>query len=201
MRFLRLTSLAAFIGALICAATASTAQDAYRVKSGDILRVEVVQDPELNRTVLVSPDGRISFPLAGAVRARGRSIEEIQATLTDRLSGSFQSPPTVFVGIQQLAERPPLGPPVPDPVVTIFVMGEAANAGKVELVPGTTLLQAFAQIGGFTNFAATKRIQLRRGNQIYQIDYDSILAGANNQGAITMAEGDVLVVPQRRLFE
>lgn len=187
---------------LMFVTTTAMAQE-YRVKSGDILRIEVIEDASLNRTVLVSPDGRISLPGAGAVRAAGLTIEQIQAALTAQLAAGFAVTPNVFVGIDQLAPVLPPRPsqPVPDPVIAIFVMGEAKNVGKIELTPGTTMLQAFAQFGGFTNFAATKRIQLRRGSDIYTISYDAILEGTSPNGSVTLLEGDVIVVPQRTLFE
>lgn len=179
--------------------TATHAQD-YRVQPGDILRIEVIEDTSLNRNVLVSPDGRISLPGAGAIRASGRTIEQIKAALTAGLAGNFAVTPNVFVGIEQLAPEDP-EEPVEDPVTAIFVSGEANNVGRIELEPGTTLLQAFAQFGGFTNFAATKRIQLHRGGTIYTVSYDAMLDGSSPNGAVAMREGDVIVVPQRRLFE
>ena len=198
----RISTLLGSLLTLILLTTSASAQD-YRVKAGDILRIEVIEDQSLNRTVLVSPDGRIALPGAGAVSAGGRTLEQIQADLTAQLAPNFANTPNVFVGLEALAPREPRVPtqPLPDPVVTIYVMGEAANAGKLEVEPGTTLLQAFAQFGGFTNFAATKRIQLRRGTEIYVINYDAILAGTSPNGGVRVAEGDVIVVPQRGLFE
>lgn len=195
-------ALAALVG-VFTFSSAADAQDNYRVRAGDVLRVEVIEDPSLNRSVLVSPDGRIALPLAGAIQARGRTIEQIEAVLTAQLAPSFANTPTVFVGIERLfepRERIPL-PPAPDPVITIHVLGEAGQTGKIELAPGTTLLQAFAEFGGFSNFAATKRIQLRRGDTIYEINYDAILTGESPNGQVTVAEGDVIIVPQRKLFE
>ena len=198
----RILTLLGSLLTLILLTTTASAQE-YRVKAGDILRIEVIEDQTLNRTVLVSPDGRIALPGAGAVRAGGRTLEQIQADLTAQLAPNFANTPNVFVGLEALAPREPRVPsqPLPDPVVTIYVMGEAANSGKLEVEPGTTLLQAFAQFGGFTNFAATKRIQLRRGTDIYVIDYDAILNGTSPNGSVRVAEGDVIVVPQRGLFE
>ena len=164
----RFTTLMGCIIALIFAATQTIAQE-YRVQPGDTLLIEVVEAPSLNRTLLVSPDGRISLPGAGALRVNGLTIEQIQSALARRLAPSFVNPPNVFVDIQGLA------PEEEDPVTAIFVVGEANNVGRIELEPGTTLLQAFAQFGGFTNFAAVKRIQLRRGAEIYNIDYNRIL--------------------------
>ena len=62
-------------------------------------------------------------------------------------------------------------------------------------------MQAIAQFGGFTNFAAVKRLQLRRGADVYTINYDAILDGSSQNGAVRMRDGDVIVVPQRKLFE
>ena len=60
----------------------ATAQDGgYLIRSGDTLRIEVLEDPGLNRSVLVSPDGRITLPLAGGVRAAGKTVEAVQSEL------------------------------------------------------------------------------------------------------------------------
>lgn len=188
----------------------SAAAQSYRIQPGDVLQIEVIEDPGLNRSVLVSPDGRITLPLAGPVQAGGRTIEQVQADVTSLLAPNFAAPPNVFVGIASLApEEPPGPPPVPREPVTIdiFFVGEATNPGRLELEPGTTFLQAIAEMGGFTRFAATDRVQLRRTNPdsgqevVYQFSYDAIEDGRSNAGTVTLADGDVIVVPQRGLFE
>lgn len=174
----------------------------YGVRAGDTLRIEVLEDPTLNRSVLVAPDGRISVPLAGGIRASGRTVEAIQQDLATRLAPNFATTPTVYVALERQREvRPSSNAAAAAPTIDIFVMGEAAKAGKVEVAPGTTVLQLFAQMGGFSKFAATKRIQLRRGNEIFLINYKAIEAGTSQQGATVLAEGDVIVIPQRKLFE
>ncbi len=192
----RFTAFLSSVIALLFFATQTIAQE-YRVQPGDTLRVEVVEDATLNRILLVSPDGRISLPGAGALRVTGLTIEQIQTALAQRLASSFVNPPNVFVDLQALAPAEEQE----EMVTAIFVVGEANNVGRIELEPGTTLLQAFAQFGGFTNFAATKRIQLRRGSEIYTIDYNKILDGSSRNGSVRMHEGDVIIIPQRKLFE
>ena len=54
-------------------AGAAAAQSDYRIQPGDTLQIEVLEDPNLNRSVLVLPDGSISVPLVGTVRAGGRN--------------------------------------------------------------------------------------------------------------------------------
>ncbi len=201
--------LPAFVAALLMAVSAQFAQaQNYQVRPGDTLRIEVLEDSSLNRSVLVGPDGRISIPMAGTLRASGQSVEAIQNILTTRLTGNFSSTPNVFVSLEKLFEpriRAPQAAAAPA-VISIYVMGEVGKPGKLDVSPGTSVLQAFAVMGGFTNFAATKRIQLRRVDrktgvqQIIPLNYNMIENGGTS-GLTTLLEGDTIVVPQRRLFE
>jgi polysaccharide export outer membrane protein len=196
----------ALLAALLATAAAlpATAQDGYELRRGDVLRIEVVEDAGLNRTALIAPDGRITIPLAGSVQASGRTVEAVQADLVRQLADDFAAPPTVFVSIERLAEVRPStggGGAAAPATISVFVMGEAARPGKLDVEPGTTVLQAFALMGGFTKFAADRRVQLRRGDEIYLLDYDAIEAGTSRIGSTVLAEGDVIVIPQRRLFE
>lgn len=177
------------------------AQDGYRIRPGDVLRLEVLEDPSLNRSSLVAPDGRIAVPMAGGIRASGRTIEDIQADLTARLAPNFATTPTVFLSVERLAEVMPGGPAAGAPTITVYVVGEAERPGKLLVAPGTTVLQIFAEMGGFSKFAATRRIQLRRGESTYPLNYDAIEAGTSQAGLSMLADGDVIVVPQRKLFE
>ena len=156
----------------------------------------------LNREAIVLPDGQISLPLAGSVRAAGRTLAQIQTDIAERLDPSFNGPLTVFVTLNSLAERVERE----ERTIDIFVVGAANTPGRVEVPPGTTVLQAIAAAGGLSPFAATKRLQLRRVNKagaetIYKIDYDAIERGVTNIGTTRLVDGDVIVVPQRRLFE
>ncbi|WP_172326889.1 polysaccharide biosynthesis/export family protein [Mangrovicoccus sp. HB161399] len=189
---------------LIFAGAMAYAQQ-YTLAPGDTLSVEVLEDPALNRSVLVLPDGRISFPFAGSIQAEGRTLSQVQANLTTALAPNFASSPTVFVNLAQLApaEKRAYGN---EKVIAVYFLGEVNSPGRLEVPAGTTLLQALSMGGGLTNFAATKRIQLRRTDSngreiIYRFDYRAISRGAQITGTTTMADGDVILVPQRRLFE
>jgi polysaccharide export outer membrane protein len=193
-----LFALAAAVMAIFTATTL-TAQTGYAVRAGDTLRIEVLEDATLNRSALVAPDGRISVPLAGGIRAAGRTVEDIQSDLSTRLAPSFATPPTVYVALE--GQKEVSSGPFTAATIDIFVMGEAASPGKLAVTPGTTMLQLFAQMGGFSKFAATKRIQLRRGDQAWGISYPAIEAGTSTLGSTVLADGDVIVIPQRKLFE
>lgn len=185
-------------------ATAAVAQSGYQVQSGDTLTVEVLEDPSLNRSVLVLPDGTISFPFAGSVRASGRTAGQISDAITSGIGSNFATEPNVFVTVQALRER---SATVSGPAqIDVFMIGEIASPGERQLDRGTTLIQALATGGGFTNFAATKRIILRRtdrsGKQsVMRINYKAIADGTAVGQDIRLRDGDVIIVPERRLFE
>lgn len=186
----------------ICIALLSAASvwaQGYQIQPGDRLSIEVLEDPALNRQVLVLPDGSFSFPLVGRVSTRGQSTTSIQNTLAAELAPNFSSTPSVFVSVAGLNETAfATGGGVE---LDIFVMGEVNTPGKVAVERGTTLLQFLAESGGFTRFAATNRIQLRRGGNTMVFNYRALEQGAVLSRETTLADGDVIVVPQRRLFE
>ena len=190
-------------------AVSALAQSSYLVRSGDVLQLEVLEDSSLNRNLLVLPDGQVTVPFVGSVPAQGRTIAQIRQSITSGLAPSFADTPTVFVGISALKEVPTVtaAPSVaPAPItIAVYVIGEVADPGKKEIEPGTTILQFLAEMGGFSQFAATKRIQLRTSRsgqeQVYSLNYEDIERGAGIGTSTVMADGDVIVVPQRRLFE
>ena len=185
--------------AALAAAPAAFAQSAsYRIQPGDQLAVTVLEDDTLNRQVLVLPDGRISVPLAGSVRASGQTVESVEKIIADRLASNFAVRPSVFVSVTGVTEAEETFP--------IYVMGQVGNAGQLQVEAGTTLLQAVALAGGLDRFAATKRIQLRRtdsGGQekLFLFNLRAVEKGGAIQSMITMREGDVILVPERHLFE
>lgn len=185
--------------------SAASAQQDYRIKAGDQLNIEVLEDNSLNRTVVVLPDGRFSFPFAGSVRAGGRTVTDVMSAVTSAISSNFSVPPNVFVSV------------VPGPnsgktggvrrSIDVYFLGEVNSPGIVRMARGTTFLQALAQNGGFTRFAAKKRVQLRRTNPrthqqtLYKVNYQALANGASLNADIVLRDGDVILVPERRLFE
>lgn len=202
-----LTLLRPLLAALVLALMATppaVAQTAYRVAPGDVLLLEVLEDPTMNRQLLVLPDGSINVPQGGTVQASGMSVADLQAAVTLALTPSFAKAPTVYIAVAQLAQQG-LDAGDTGPTIEVFVMGEVARPGAAAVPVGTNALQFMAIAGGFTNFAATKRIQIRRvdkagAEQIFQFNYDALLSGAKAT-QIRLQDGDVIIVPQRKLFE
>ncbi|MDR6267667.1 polysaccharide biosynthesis/export family protein [Roseobacter sp. N2S] len=194
---------------IVMVTTAAIAQSSYKVRVGDVLAVEVLEDSSLNRQVLVLPDGNISFPFAGTIRVAGRSVTDISTALQAGLASNFAAPPNVFTTVSTLGERRAAGAggTRAQPTIAVYGLGALNKPGKLDVARDTTLLQYFAEVGGFGKFAATKRIQLRRRDPqsgqeyIFPFNFRAVEKGGRIDGAIVLRAGDVIVVPERRLFE
>lgn len=194
---------------MVGAVGAALAQDGYRIKPGDTLQIEVLEDPNLNRNVLVLPDGSISFPMAGTVAAGGRNVDLVSQSLSQKMTDNFAVAPTVSVSVSALAPKvePSARAPTGPDLMSVYILGEAAAPGRKEILPGTTLIQFLAEAGGLSRFAAEKRIQLRRVDpethkeMIYRFNYRTMGGEGSIRAATILAPGDVLFIPERRLFE
>lgn len=192
---------------LALAATLSLAQSDYRIRTNDVLTIEVLEDPSLNRSVQVLPDGKISFPRAGTLGVRGRTVDQVTNAITAAIESDFASQPNVFVSVAPAEIEEAIVEPAPDPTINIYFLGEVESPGLKEMEPGVTFLQALSQSGGLTRFAADKRIQLRRTNprtkkqRVIKINYRALSRGAGLANDFPLRDGDVILVPERRLFE
>lgn len=203
-RFLiALMALAASLSTMLLQ-TGAWAQQGYLMQVGDRLEITVLEDPGLNRTVLIRPDGRITMPLAGTLEAAGSTPEALQARITSALAGQFVQPPTVTVSVASLGAGA-LEAIETGTVATVYVIGQVGRPGNYEVALPMDVLQLLALAGGPGTFAARDRIQIRRrgaeGESVLLFDYESVERGAVPSAGIMVADGDVIVVPERRLFE
>jgi polysaccharide export outer membrane protein len=197
-------ALLSFFLILLQGSASAQDKEGYRINSADTLRIEVIEDPSFNRTVLVGPDGRITIPLAGTFKVSDLTVEGIANQLAARIRDSFALSPTVIVtleGVGQIGQIEGTGD-----LLTIFVIGEVNAPGERQLESGTTFLKALAGVGGFSSFAAVKRLQLRRINDegrevIFDINYKDIVSGTSRAGMFELEDGDIILVPQRKIFE
>lgn len=179
------------------AAGAQTSEPDYLIRPGDTLDISVLEDPGLNRQVLVRPDGKISLPLAGTLEAEGLTPERLQADISRRLAKDFVTAPTVSVALTSFNRD--------EDLAQIFIIGAVNSPGRYEVELPIDVLEALALAGGPGVFAARTRIQVRRrgnlGDQILTFNYETIENGLVPSAAIDLADRDVIVVPERGLFE
>lgn len=168
-------------------AAALDGQDkAYLVGPQDVLEILVWEEKDLQRTVLIRPDGRFSFPLVGEVEAAGRTPGEIQKEISERIKKYIPNP-VVTVLVTEVASY------------KIYVIGQVKQAGEFKVGRYLDVMQALALAGGLTPFAAEdKIIILRRHNDaesVIPFRYDEVKKGRNLESNVILQRGDVLIVP------
>jgi polysaccharide export outer membrane protein len=159
----------------------------YEVQPGDELQVSVWKEQDLDRQVLVRPDGGFSFPLAGDVNAVGKTVEQLRLELTQRLSRFI---PDLFVTVAVLAINGN----------KIFVIGQVNQPGQFVMNPRVDVMQALSLAGGTNAFASPNDIfVLRRESNNAQrrlpFNFGEVVRGKNLEQNIILRSGDVVVVP------
>jgi polysaccharide export outer membrane protein len=163
-----------------------SALDAYRIQPGDVLEISVWREETMLKQVLVRPDGGLSYPLVGEVQAAGKSVGELQALITERLS-KYIPDPVVTVSTQQLNGN------------KIYVVGRVQRPGEFVANRYMDVVQALSVAGGMTPYAAANKIKvLRRENgELVAIPfkYGEIEKGEKLEQNIVLQSGDVVLVP------
>ncbi len=159
----------------------------YIIGPEDIIEVSVWRNDALSKVVTVRPDGKISLPLIGDIQASGSTASQLRDEIVKRLK-VYQESPTVSVILQQVNS------------LNIYIIGEVAKPGQYRLKSNTTLLQAIAIAGGFTQWASKNNIVVLRNNpgsgeERIRIRYDDIISGRDKKGNILLHSGDTIIVP------
>jgi polysaccharide biosynthesis/export protein len=159
----------------------------YVIGAEDILTVNVWKEQEMSRQVPVRPDGMISLPLLGDVKASGLTPLQLQDQLTTDLK-KFISDPEVTIIVNQVNS------------LTFNVVGEVLKPGYYPLTRRMTVLDAIAMAGGFRDFAKDKKIYVLRtdadGKQVrIPFNYRNVIKGKNSSQNIELQPRDTLVVP------
>ena len=147
---------------------------AYRLGSGDKLRVGVFGEPDLSGEFDVTGNGNVSLPLIGQVKATGLTISEFEAAIRDKLTDGYLTNPKVTVEV--LNYRP------------FYIMGEVDKPGEYPYTDGMTVLNAVAVAGGFTYRANDGQVYITRGGgeKAYQVGQ-----------SVRVLPGDIVRVPER----
>lgn len=130
----------------------AAAQDpGYIIGIEDVLEIDVWKNPDLSKVVAVRPDGMISLPLIGDLKAAGLTPGQLREELNSRLK-EYQDPVITSVIVQEVRSY------------RIFVLGEVLNPGTYTVSRQTTVLQAIAMAGGMSQFASNNVILVREKN-------------------------------------
>jgi polysaccharide export outer membrane protein len=143
----------------------------FKLGPDDVIEVFVYKEPELSTTVVVRPDGKISLPLIGELICNGKSAVDLQKEVIQRLT-QFIAQPTVNVIVKEVNSA------------KVTVGGEVKTPGSYKIKDRSTVLDAVALAGGFTEYAKRSKVTLIRigsngKEERFQINVDDQLKGRN----------------------
>jgi polysaccharide biosynthesis/export protein len=159
----------------------------YLIQPGDALSVSVWHEPDMLTETLVRPDGRISIPLSGDVRAQGKSAATLRAEIAQRLEKLLPDAAVNVVVKQALGNK-------------IYVIGKVGHPGEFVVARDVDVMQALSMAAGTVRFADLTAIKILRRDaanvqQAIPFNYQEVQAGVNLEQNILLHGGDVVVVP------
>jgi polysaccharide export outer membrane protein len=169
-----------------CALWAAESPPDYTVGPGDLLDISVWKDEALTKSVVVLPDGKISFPLIGELRVGGKTVAQIKSEVEAKIT-RYVPDVVLSVDVRQLNS------------MTVYVIGKVNAPGRFVINGYLNVLQALSSAGGLNPFAKKGQIKVFRqeGDRtvIHPFDYEELVSGKNLEQNIPLKRGDVIVVP------
>lgn len=158
----------------------------YRLGPEDILKIAVWKDESLTGEVVIRPDGYISFPLIGEVRAEGRTVEELKKEITLKIAPYVPDPNLSVMLLKVNSYK-------------IYVVGKVGKPGEYQVGHYPDVMQALSMAGGLTPFAAENSIKIlrREGEREEAIPfrYGDVKKGVSLEQNMILKPGDIVVVP------
>lgn len=161
----------------------------YVIGTDDILEISVWKNPDLSKVVTVRPDGMVTLPLIGDLRAAGTTPSALRDRIVERLK-EYQETAVASVIVQEVRSY------------RIFVLGEVLNPGTYVMTRSTTVLQAVALAGGFNPFASRDLVLVRERPdkngkpEKISISFDDIVdEGEKADKNLILRPGDTIFAP------
>ena len=160
----------------------------YIIQSGDQLDIKFFYNPELNETITVRPDGKISLQLIDEIQAAGLEPTELDRKLTELYSQELRKPVLTVIVRSFTRQR-------------IYVGGEVNTPGLIVLPTGMTALQAVFQSGGFRETAdPAETLIIRKGENDkptpLRIDLAAVLDVDGTLSDFELRPDDIVYVPK-----
>jgi polysaccharide export outer membrane protein len=159
----------------------------YVIGAEDVLAINVWKEPDMSKTVPVRPDGMISLPLIGEIKAAGLTPLQLQDSIATAVKRLI-SDPQVTVTVSEVHSQ------------NFKIVGQVTKPGFYPLTRRITVLDAIALAGGFKDFAKTKKIYVLRtdasGKQVrLPFNYKQVIKGQHSDEDIALQPNDTVVVP------
>lgn len=166
---------------------------AYRLGSGDRLKVDFLLTPELSQDAVVEPDGAVALKAIGRVPAQNMTLDQFQAQVLS-LSSQRLTHPMVTVALSE------------PKAARIIVGGQVGRPGVYPLPARATTLEAVMLAGGLLPESRMDQVVVLRQRpgappMLRTVDLRAFVSRGAGRESITLASEDIVFVPRSRIAE
>jgi len=154
----------------------------YFLRPGDVISINVVDNPEFSLRTKIRPDGRINFPVLGDLEVSGTTSTEIVKMMEEKLQ-PYVNNAAVSVTIEQYFAN------------KIFIIGDLNTNGEFPIFEPIDVMRAIAMAGGLTNSKAKEGRIIKANGQVIIVSFKVLFAGGKNE-AYMLHPGDTFYVPK-----
>ncbi|MDQ1318679.1 MAG: hypothetical protein QG588_2341 [Candidatus Poribacteria bacterium] len=164
----------------------------YIIGYGDQLLITIIgHENELTASVIVRPDGMISYDIIGNIKAEGLTIAQLSSNIRERLFDSeYYSDPKVTVQLKESRQD-------------VYVIGDVMDPGTKRFLKPPSVIEALASAGGYKESADLANAVIIRKNERTPVNLELIKKNLNKESTIAelskdeylLKKGDVLVIP------
>ncbi len=178
-------------GLLVLCAFASAQQGTYRLQVDDVIRIQVYNNQDIIAVLLIGPDGNISAPFIGTIKAEGKTTGELEQELAEAYKTKLGlRDPIVSVTIEQYRK------------IRATITGQVTQPGVYDMRPGDTVISLYTRGGGQMRDNSTdlRRATLRRKGsvEVIPVDLYAMLVHADMSQNYEVQDGDELIVPEEQ---
>lgn len=183
VNILMLTALCAGLAALSLTMPAGVAvADGSRLTIGDVISVTVDGEKQFTKPYQINKDGCVLMPMVDPVKVEGMNTSDAAAVISKALDAVLVNPQVTVMFVERARMQ-------------VFVVGQVSKRGLVEVGVGDRVIQALAQ-AGYDDTADLSRVNIRRGDEIIDLDLTKYLSGEDLAVNRELQSGDTVVVPR-----
>jgi polysaccharide export outer membrane protein len=156
----------------------------YKIGPLDVLEFSVFKVPELTRTAQVGEGGAINLPLVGEIQAAGRTVQDVERELAQKLGDNYLQSPQVSLIVKEFNSQ------------RVTIEGAVKRPGVYPIRTKMSLLQVIATAEGLDAASDSTVVvfrQIEGKRMAARFDIGDIRSGATKDPSIQ--SGDVIVAP------
>ena len=170
--------------------------DKYKLRVGDRVSLQISEDRDLPKSLIVADSGELDVPYIGRVAATDKTCKQLADEIKAQLEKEYYYRATVIIALDTANKL--LG--------RIYIWGQVRNQGPLEMAVNENLTagKAILRAGGFADFANKKKVQVIRGvgmegfeKSTFTLNMVEILEDGKTEKDILLQPDDSIIIPTR----